>query len=937
MGRNRCGEDEVRRPAGAQHGAGGTRRRPGGDAVVDDDDRVAVEVVANPVATEAGELGGELGAGEVDRTLELVGSHVGVGDHVVGAHDHVVLAEGTHRQFGVAGHADLAHEDDVERCTETACHLGGDGHTATRQPDDQHRWLQLEPGDPVGQPTPGLTAIGEHANQLRRHCADDQATDSDQAAVPQTPLVRWAAGRNVRSEAVTRSHVAASQPAGSAASTTPSSPRTLAALKGLRLAIVLPFVIVVVDVVLEERTMGMLAVVGTFVLLRLGDFGGPMRARALAYVATTVAGMLIIVVATEASRSRIAAAIVIVVVGFALQAVRVFGGYFTAGAHALTLILLFNATLPESSAPLGDRLAGWVIGGVVATVAAVTMWPAAEQRSIARSIGNALDALADLLDVAVAATPGGTVDHDAVQRDSVQPIVERADETVAEARRRFRTTPARPAGPTERERATVDVLEQLTWIRELVRGLRQRPVPAEYLPLVTASAEVLRRCGQGFIDNEPVRSETHARLSAARDDLGRTLRSRVHAALQPDSPAAGSAVSEVIGASPAWMLSEAALAVGASSEVSLGGPAKTGTSRASVTATLASWRTQLGWHLRPDSVVFRNSLRVAIALGAASTVAMVGDLRHAFWVGLGAFVTVRSNFTTTAATVAETLVGAAAGFLVASAFVTPTGYHWLLWVFLPVGVFLSTYATTAVGLAAGQAATTLYIVILFDLMGAKGWSPARTRLTDVAVGASISLIASVVLWPRGAGGAMRASGGQAVALAGSAFLTRARRLLTGAAPNDTAVAAADDAALAASRRASEALGVLLSERGTPEVEPDLAWSLVTTALAARLAATSVDELAPPDTTVPALARAAARLLDDADATVDRLQHSEHREPADDDAPARRIGVVVDAAREVGDDDAAAVDGIVTLGRLAGTLDRLDLMGSRLHDAEAAAS
>ena len=59
--------------------------------------------------------------------------------------------------------------------------------------------------------------------------------------------------------------------------------RRLALAKALRLTLVLPLLFALVGFALDERAMATFAAFGTFALLGLADFGGPLRQRAGAH------------------------------------------------------------------------------------------------------------------------------------------------------------------------------------------------------------------------------------------------------------------------------------------------------------------------------------------------------------------------------------------------------------------------------------------------------------------------------------------------------------------------------------------------------------------------------------------------------------------------------------------------------------------------------
>src|SRR4029077_10239784 len=79
-------------------------------------------------------------------------------------------------------------------------------------------------------------------------------------------------------------------------------------------------------------------------------------------------------------------------------------------------------------------------------------------------------------------------------------------------------------------------------------------------------------------------------------------------------------------------------------------------------------------------------------------------------------------------------VGTLIGFLVSAIVVTIVGphdaYYWLI---LPFVVFGSTYAASAVGLIAGQAAFTLFAVVLFCILLPQQTQTGLVRLEDIAL------------------------------------------------------------------------------------------------------------------------------------------------------------------------------------------------------------
>ena len=79
----------------------------------------------------------------------------------------------------------------------------------------------------------------------------------------------------------------------------------------------------------------------------------------------------------------------------------------------------------------------------------------------------------------------------------------------------------------------------------------------------------------------------------------------------------------------------------------------------------------------------------------------------------------------------------------------------VLWVLLPIVVFLAAYTPGAVNFVVGQASFTVFVVVLFNILAPQGWRTGLVRVQDVAIGAGISVVVGALLWPRGARGVAR--------------------------------------------------------------------------------------------------------------------------------------------------------------------------------------
>ncbi len=169
----------------------------------------------------------------------------------------------------------------------------------------------------------------------------------------------------------------------------------------------------------------------------------------------------------------------------------------------------------------------------------------------------------------------------------------------------------------------------------------------------------------------------------------------------------------------------------------------------------------------------------------------------------------------------------------------------LLWVLLPIAVLFAGLAPATISFAAGQAAFTLTLLILFNILAPEGWQIGLVRIEDVAIGGAVSLAVGALLWPRGAGAALRGALAEAYAdnarypRRGGAVRPRSLRRRQPGVRRPTA--AASDAA-AASRRLDDTFRTFLAERGAKTLPLAEATSLVTGVVGLRLAGDAVRDL-----------------------------------------------------------------------------------------------
>jgi uncharacterized membrane protein YccC len=242
--------------------------------------------------------------------------------------------------------------------------------------------------------------------------------------------------------------------------------------------------------------------------------------------------------------------------------------------------------------------------------------------------------------------------------------------------------------------------------------------------------------------------------------------------------------------------------------------------------------------------VLQGSLRVAIGLALAVGVARAFGLSHAFWVVLGTIQVLRSNALGTGRTAIQAVVGSAIGVLIGGLFAVVAGNHPLLmWIAFPIAVFGAAYAATTFSFLLSQAAFTINLIVVFNLISPAGWQVGLLRIEDLLVGVFISLLVGVLLWPQGA----RRELARALASLYRSlveYLEHGFDHVLGFDPEGTAASARQNV-LRAQDRADEAFDTFFNERGVRSVDQETAAFLLSSANHAILAGDLLEVIAGP--------------------------------------------------------------------------------------------
>jgi Fusaric acid resistance protein-like len=645
-----------------------------------------------------------------------------------------------------------------------------------------------------------------------------------------------------------------------------------AALRAVRATIVIPCLFALTFKVIGDAQMTLFAVFGGFATLVVTTFAGTRSDKALAHLGLAVAGSIVIVIGTLASGQAWLAAVVTVPVAFAVYLSGSAGQNAAAGVTACLFAFVLPIASAGTASVLPSRLEGWWLASAASTIAVLLLSARPAGNRLRAQAASVAAALADQLDVILATgnpqTGNGGAPNSAVgsaQREALLTAKQAMLDT-------FVASPYRPIGLVNADVGLANVVHLLEWCTSLVcdasdLDLDSPGITTPDRELIEASAATMHQMAEVLAGRQLVLNLApvwHARHASARN-LRTVSSGLADAVRQADYAFHAQAIGIATTAAAAETLIAARLATPAAVEALRrdwlarmpGTEPQSGADRraAQTAARPATWTTtwtatwtaeqpvrrlsMLSADASLRSVWFRNSARGAIALAAAVAVARLTDVQHAFWVVLGTLSVLRTNATATGATALRALAGTVAGFAVGAALLVGIGVSPVaLWIAFPLAVLVAAYTPGTAPFVAGQAAFTVTIVVLFNLLVPAGWKVGLLRVEDVAIGCAVSLVVGLLFWPRGASSVV----GDNLAVAfrsGSGYLGDAVSWALGDRQHRPERAAA---AIAAGNRLDDAVRGYLTEQGSKRLTKTDLWTLVMATLRLRLTAHSMASL-----------------------------------------------------------------------------------------------
>ncbi|OBI81148.1 fusaric acid resistance protein [Mycobacterium sp. E740] len=688
--------------------------------------------------------------------------------------------------------------------------------------------------------------------------------------------------------------------------------------RATRAALVLPIAAAVSFAVGGGSQTPMFTIFGSVALLILVDFPGNRPARALAYGGLACNGAILITLGTLVSPHPWLSVAVMFVLGVVVTFSGVLSEIIAAGQRATLLTFVLPACTPVG--PIPDRLLGWLIALAVCVPAALFVLPPRHHDELRGDAARVCNRLADCL--------AGT----AAAKDATR-AMNRLWET-------FLSADFRPVALTAGSRALVRVVDDLGWLADRITddtGRLLGDMRDSLIRVLRDSAAVLRisdpsRRGAHSVDLNEALSELRSIAQGRyREDIVEILASSDDAA----AVAVGRELlgrrtfSATVGVTGRIIRNAAAADARPVWARVLGRRLpKTGTADWVMPETTAVAAITRGL-LATRAVVLRNSLRTGLGLAMAVAVTHLFPLEHGFWVVLGAMSVLRSSALTTGTRVLRAVAGTGLGFLLGVGLIELVGVEpVVMWMLLPVVAFGSAFVPEVASFIAGQAAFTMMVLIIFNLIAPTGWSVGLIRVEDVIVGALVGVVVSVLLWPRGTGVRLSRAIDDAFAV-GATFLDAAVLRVTRGASEEAAgrVLALSHDALEASRTVDDAVRQFLSEGSGPTDIRAPAVRSANRAIRLRAAAELIADVVPPPLGI--YSRTRAVLESHVEAICARAAGGTA------DLPAAISDDFVTALRAEATDDELAVAAALPLVTVAAHLGELELLYPKPAPAEAA--
>ena len=576
--------------------------------------------------------------------------------------------------------------------------------------------------------------------------------------------------------------------------------------RGSRVAITVP---VTLAVLLQLPWVSNGALMGAFASLALlvfADFGGPLRQRFIAYMITTAAGVPLIAIGAFAGQQRWTAVVAMAVVALVVGLLAVLRGLIAAAQSVLLLSMVLALTASTPSVLLPD-LVSWILGGLAAACAAVFLWPSQANLPIPGLIAEVLDAVADASDVRW--VHYGTREELLAARD-------RVNSAIAALHAKYDGNLLRPSGVTNADRALAELVDEVSRLRYLQKwedvSDHKDPQVAEMTAHLCARiSNALRACASRLRgDKNPLSSANLFEIRTENLDLTADWLAENRGTKSPEYLRG-----QIEDTFPVRVIT---LITSRITDQTIAVKPRPGDERSDPPGVPALEEKppgpldRLRMHLSWQSPWFRSAVRSAVALSLSIAVAKSVSLQHPFWIVLGTLSALRFDALGTGRTAKQALIGTTAGVALSAVCIQIIGGNEAIWwILFPIALFWAAYTPGTLSFAVGQAGFSFVVIAMFSILSPVRLDTAEARLIDVVLGLAISLVVSLLMWPRGVVETLYTRLREAMQAACDYYVASAD-WMAGGAVNDRLLAEYKSASESALDRAQEALDLSIAQR-----------------------------------------------------------------------------------------------------------------------------
>ncbi|WP_171168218.1 FUSC family protein [Streptomyces sp. I05A-00742] len=503
--------------------------------------------------------------------------------------------------------------------------------------------------------------------------------------------------------------------------------------------------------------MALFAMFGALPLILFSSIPGPPPQRTRTVLLTLPVGWALVTAGTLLAVRDWAAALGLLVVGFAVSLLANGGPRTSGPAPAFQLYYVLPCFPPYAPDTLPARLAGLTVGILLAALVDRLLWREPPPVLYRTLLADATEATAGYCGAVGRLLAGEGAAADVPARR------EAADRALTATLLSEVPPTERPTSATPRDRALNHTRAAVRHVRDLLDGIADG-----HGGNTPGAPELLRHC------EDSLRRTASSLRPDARDRGGDDA---LHTALAAfDEGRAGGLARVTPGRlrqdAVVRRVAEGAFVAGEAGRLVAGGRPSAAWdypgspfAYAGVSTWVWWWR-RLAVHMTPRSVLLQNALRLSLALACARLLVGLLELPHGFWVLLAILSLMRTSAADTRAALVPGVVGTVVGGALATGMLLAVGGTTVFYAaFTPLFLFVGLSVGPVLGPAWTQGVVTVILVLIFGQVAPPHWDLPAVRLLSVLIGGGIGAVASLLAWPRGAAGQLRRDI--------AAFLTRA--------------------------------------------------------------------------------------------------------------------------------------------------------------------